>query len=787
MYNKGREGSEGMIQSKKKWHIQKPDDQIVQTLTTGLGLSTMAAKILAARGFTSIEQATSWLHMDEQAIHDPFLMNGMDEAVFRIEQALDEGEKILVYGDYDADGVTSTKVLLDVLYDLGADVIFKIPNRFTHGYGPHIDLFQEAYDEGVRLIITVDNGISAVDQVRYAKDLGMDVIITDHHEPGDVLPEADVILHPRVPEDSYPFGELAGVGVAFKLAHALYGELPEHLFEYVAIGTVADLVPLEGENRYFVKRGLEALRHSYNPWVHAMCEVSGQDQQKIDEESIGFLFGPRLNAVGRLGEARPAVELLMSDDETKAMALAKTLNDANTDRKDLVKTITDEAIAMIESDDVLKNSLVLVVAQKGWNPGVVGIVASRLVEEYYKPTIVLCIDEEKGTAKGSARSIEGYHLYNELAKNRDLVPHFGGHPMAAGMTFPAEHVDELRRRLDTQARACLTEEQLQAKLFVDIPLTLEEITVDAIEDIAKLGPFGMHFAKPIYALEQMQIASMKKIGAAHNHLKLEITDGASSIDAVSFNNGHLADELTYGVNVSFVGDVSINEWQGRKKPQFKVSDVQSEEWQLFDIRGIRQTSRWLQQLPIEDVQFIAFEDVTITHYASLLPKPILHVLRNDEEISTHGFVVLLDLPQNVQMLQTLLLEKKPARIYAHFFVKDSHYFSGMPSREQFAWFFKLLKQNPNLHWREHFPKIATQFGIQEDLLKFMTKVFFELEFVRIDKGLISVNPSPQKMALTEAPAYKERQSRIELEQLLLYAPYAELKQWFTANMHNNNM
>lgn len=772
-----------MIQAKKQWQVHKPNTNVVETLEQGLGVSKMAAKILASRGFTSVEQAHDWLQMDDDAMHDPFLINGMDEAVFRIEQALDEGEKIVVYGDYDADGVTSTTVLLNVLYDLGADVSFKIPNRFKHGYGPHIDLFQEAYDEGVRLIITVDNGISAVDQVRFAKDLGMDVIITDHHEPGDVLPEADVILHPRVPERSYPFGELAGVGVAFKLAHALYGELPEHLFEYVAVGTVADLVPLEGENRYFVKRGLEALRHSHNPWVAAMCAVSSQEQQKIDEDSIGFLFGPRLNAVGRLGEARPAVELLMSEEPAHAMSLAQQLNDANTDRKDLVKTITDEAIAMIESDEELKNSLVLVVAAESWNPGVVGIVASRLVEEYYKPTIVLCIDREKGTAKGSARSIEGYHLYNELAKNRDILPHFGGHPMAAGMTLPAEHVEALRHRLHAQAQACLTPEQLQAKLTVDIPLTIDEITVEAIEDIAKLGPFGMHFAKPVYALENMQIASMRKIGAAQNHLKLEITDGAASIDAVSFNNGHLADELTYGVNVSFVGDVSINEWQGRKKPQFKVNDVQTEDWQLFDIRGIRQVSRWLHQVPIEDVQFIAFQQETVQQFASLIPKPIM-LAEQSEDISRNGYVVIVDLPQNVQKLQTLLSDKKPARIYAHFFVKDSHYFNVMPSREQFAWFFKLLKQNPNLAWREHFPKIAQQFGIQQESLNFMTKVFFELQFVKIEKGLISVDPTAKKSVLTEAPAYKERQARMDMEQLLLYAPYAQLKEWFTAQMQS---
>ncbi|MGE7944226.1 single-stranded-DNA-specific exonuclease RecJ [Lysinibacillus xylanilyticus] len=772
-----------MILSKKRWQVERPDAMLVQTLQNDLQLSAIAAKILAARGCETTADAESLLNMTEASIHDPFLMHGMAEAVARIEQALENGEKILIYGDYDADGVTSTTVMLNVLLDLGADVSFKIPNRFIHGYGPHEALFREAHDEGVQLIITVDNGISGIEPIRVAKELGMDVIVTDHHEPGDELPPADIILHPRIPEGHYPFGELAGVGVAFKLAHALYGELPTHLIEYVAVGTVADLVPLVDENRYLVKRGIEEMRRSLSPWVQAMCEVASAEQAKINEETIGFYFGPRLNAVGRLGEAAPGVELLMAEDNAKAIALAKQLNACNSERKDIVKSITDEAIALIESDKKIGESLVLVVAGEGWNAGVVGIVASRLVELYYRPTIVLALDYEKGTAKGSARSIEGFHLYNELAKNRDILPHFGGHPMAAGMTLSLDHVDELRSRLDTQARACLSEEHLTPVLNIDIPLKMDEISADAIEEIATLGPFGTDFPKPVYVLEDVEIASMRKIGAAENHIKMELTDGYEKLDSVGFNKGHLHDELTFGIKVSFTGDLQINEWQGRKKAQFMIEDVQTTEWQLFDIRGIRQTSRWLNTVPKEEATFIAFRPETITYYQSLIGVPILAVDSTLSNVNQSQYIVLLDLPQNVRMLENVLQKTTPSRIYAHFYMPDSQYFNGLPTREQFSWYYKFLKNRPAFPINMHLDDLAKHTGWPLDALKFMTQVFFELDFVKMESGLTTVNVNAPKQALTEAPSYKQRSEQIEMEQKLVYAPYIELKQWFDERLH----
>lgn len=762
-----------MASINKKWVIQRPNEQHVEHLQKQLKLSPIAAKILVARGCQTVEQAQKILSMDEQAIHDPFLLHNMDKAVARIEQALEAGEKILIYGDYDADGITSTTVMLHTLLDLGADVDFVIPNRFAHGYGPNEQLFREAHEKGVQLIITVDNGISGIEPIRVAKELGMDVIVTDHHEAGEVLPPADVIIHPRVPEGHYPFGELAGVGVALKVAHALYGEIPTHLYELAAIGTIADLVPLVDENRYIVKQGIKHLRQSQSPWVEAFCKVASAKQAEINEETIGFYFGPRLNAIGRLGDAMPGVHFMMSEDAETAKGLAELLNSKNAERKNIVATITEEAVAMIESDDKLKNAHVLVVAQEGWNPGVVGIVASRLVEQYYRPTIVLSLDTEKGTAKGSARSIEGFHLFNELVKNRDILPHFGGHPMAAGMTLAAEHVEQLQMRLNEQAKACLTEEQLIPKLTIDIPLELSEITVEAIEEIGQLGPFGTDFPKPVFALEQVKVSAMRKIGANENHLKLELDDGYCTMDAVGFNKGYLFNEISYGVALSFVGDLQINEWQNRKKPQFMVQDVQSNEWQLFDLRGKKQ----LVNIPQEETLFVVFDERLVPYFEQHVP-----VTLAEQIVGQKPYVAVLDLPPNEERLAELLQRLQPQRIYAHFYTASSQYFSGMPTRQHFSWYYSFLKKRPNFALQQHIEPLAKHIGLNIDVINFMTKVFFELGFVTIENGLTTVVESASKQALETAPSYKERSAQIQLEQKLLYATYSELKQWLDGQM-----
>lgn len=767
-----------MLQSKKKWMIQSPDEQFVQQLRQELHISSLTAKILASR-VHSVDEAKHIFYMDDTQLHHPYLLSGMKEAVERIKSALKRQEKILIYGDYDADGITSTAIMLNVLLDLGADVEYEIPNRFIHGYGPHEELFRKAYEQGIQLIITVDNGISGIEPIGLAKELGMDVIVTDHHEPGEELPPADVIIHPRIPQGHYPFGELSGAGVAFKLAHALYGEVPEHLYEYAAVGTIADLVPLIGENRYIARKGIERLRRSNRPWVQAMCDASGVKKHEIDEEVIGFYFGPRLNAIGRLEDAKPGVEFLMSGDWESAFAGAKLLNEKNRERKEIVNAITEEAAEIIESDSAIRDSLVLVVAKEGWHEGVIGIVASRLVEKYYKPVIVFSIDPETGLAKGSGRSIEGFHIYNELAKNRDILPHFGGHPMAAGMTISVEHIDELRERLHLQAATCLTEESLTPKLAIDVPVDLREVTVEAIEEVQMLKPFGVGFEKPLFAIQGVHVRSMRKIGANEEHIKMELENEDGIIDAVGFHKGYLFNEITYGVKVSVAGDLQINEWQGRKKPQFFISDVQTFEWQLFDFRGKVDVHQWVDAIPGES-SFVAFRKETVQYFDRILPS--IQLFEDGMMDSLSPFLVLMDLPKRIGDLEKLIEIARPRRIYAVFYTPKPLYFHGMPTRKHFALYYTFLKNRPFFNLNEHLHHLSKHLGFTEDAIKFMTKVFFELGFVTIENGLIKVNQFAAKRSLTEAAAYQLRKQQIELEQQFLYSTYTELKQWFNERM-----
>ncbi len=766
-----------LIESINKWTIERPDENIVEDLSKELHIPSVHAKILVARGITDPAEANSFLHMDETALHDPFLLHDMEKAVEIITVAIAANKKIAIYGDYDADGVTSVTVLMTTLEKLGADVFFAIPNRFEHGYGPNKDLFQEVYEKGASVIITVDNGVSGVDEVAFAKTLGMQVIITDHHEAGDTWPDADATIHPRHPEGNYPFKDLAGVGVAFKLACALTGEIERDLIELVAIGTVADLVPLRGENRYFVKKGIELMRKSKRPAIQALTRLASTEQAQLTEESIGFMIGPRLNAAGRLGDADPAVDLLKTEDITVAMRLAESLNDLNKERQAIVATITSEAEIMIH--ELYGNEIpsVFVIAKEGWNPGVVGIVASRITEKYYRPSILLSIDAETGKAKGSARSIEGFNMYAELNKNAKILPHFGGHPMAAGLTLLEKDITELRTNLNLQAKEVLTADQLIPKLAIDVPLSLDEIDIATLEGLETLRPFGMGFSKPVYMLEDLFIKSVRKIGAAKNHMKLELTDDKQTLDTIGFGFGNTADEITQGLKVSVTGDLQVNEWNGNKKPQLLLKDILSNEWQLFDLRGIKEMSRWLPSIPTVHTTFLAFHQETIDQLQSAMNGNVIH-LYNAPDMPINRFLVLLDIPNEMSTLKEVIQAFQPERVYAHFYVFESTYFDGLPTREQFGWFYSFLKSRGDFNLIKNGDTLTKHKGWRKDYVHFMSKVFSELEFVKMKDGVLTYIESASKRVLSEAPSYKEREHQMELEQRLLYAPYNELKRWF---------
>ncbi|MFA8439688.1 single-stranded-DNA-specific exonuclease RecJ [Pueribacillus sp. YX66] len=768
-----------MLESLTRWQVKEIDEAIVQQIQNKLSISEVTARLLVSRGIESVESAKNFLHIDSTPYFDPFLLKDMERAVKRIHTAIEKQETILIFGDYDADGVTSTSLLVYTFRKLHAKFLTYIPNRFTEGYGPNEAAFRWAKQQGVSLIVTVDTGISAVYEAEVAKELQLDLIITDHHEPPLTLPDAFAIINPKQPDCSYPFNELAGVGVAFKLAQALVGTVPKELLDLVAIGTVSDLVPLIEENRKFVFEGIPLIENSDKPGIQALLASCGLNGKPLDEEQIGFLLGPRLNAAGRMDSADPALQLLIAMNEDDANAWAEQLNELNKERQKLVDAMAKQAIDLVE--EKYKNDRVIVISHEGWNSGVIGIVASRLVERYYRPVVALAIELESGEAKGSARSIAHFDLYANLSLCEDILVNFGGHTMAAGLTINVNQIDELRQRLNVIAQEQLTGDDFIPITEIDVECNVEDVTIETLEEIAQLAPFGVGNPKPKVLLENKQLSHVRKIGSQENHLKFQLKENEAVLEGVGFRFGHLFHEVTQNVSVSLVGELSINEWNGFRKPQVILSDLSVQNWQLFDYRGVKQVAEHLKRLRAEDVQLIYFRNETIDalqlyHWEQVAYCPITN---NGSFDLNRPYHVILDLPRQENELSDWYasIAKQPKRTYAFFHHAEDHLFTPIPSREQFKLFYALMKKVQQTTVEKAF-RLARSYRLRDDSIHFITKVFNELNFVKINEGNLSFVNNPEKKALTDSKTYQHKLAMIEIEKKLLYSSYDELKSFF---------
>jgi len=557
-------------------------------------ITPFLARLLLLRGIDTTEKAQEFLTPDLQALHDPFLMLGMDAAIHHIMESISRGDQITIYGDYDVDGVTSTTILLKTLQACNAKVNYYIPDRIEEGYGINIAAIQALANGGTKLLISVDTGITALEQVAFAKSLGLNVIITDHHECQETLPCADSILNPKQPECKYPFKLLAGVGVTYKLVQALakrYSldkEFILDLLEIVAVGTVADLVPLLGENRTMVYHAFLRMENMQNIGLKALFDVAGVDIAKRSAGVIGFQIGPRLNAAGRLGDAKRGVELFLTTDREKAFSIAEALNGENQKRRDMEEQIFSEADELIRNGLIQDNPKILVVAHEGWHHGVIGIVASRITQKYYRPTILLAIEE--GVASGSARSVEDFSIFDALMSTKHVFIKFGGHEMAAGMSLSEDKIEELTQNINEYAREHMTEEVLIPKAKIEKELLLDEVTIDLIESLEQFEPFGMGNEEPRF-LMMGKIDSMELMGKEKNHFKLRLTNEQISnlvtssvsksvskpisrpIDAVSFYGSDYYDTLIEDMSVGVIGTLQINEWKSYKNPQIFIKEV----------------------------------------------------------------------------------------------------------------------------------------------------------------------------------------------------------------------
>lgn len=552
------------------------NEGLARQLAAELKISLPVAKLLLTRNIRTRQQAERFLWPEKEKPNNPFLLTDMEKAVPIILDSLEKKEKICIYGDYDVDGITATSLLFLFFQDMGADISYRLPHRIRDGYGLNEDAIRELKERGIDLIITVDTGISAVNEVKLAKELGFKIIVTDHHECQAVLPEADAVIDPKRPDDSYPFKEIAGVGVAFKLICALTEKLrekdadfaldPYQYIELVAVGTVSDLMPLVEENRIFVKKALAKMKQTDNKGLKALLEVAGVEQDKVTSSSIGFRIGPRLNAAGRMGDAGRGVELFISRKDEESIKLAEELDMENRKRQETENEILQEALNQISEysapDDIL------VVAGQGWHHGVVGIVASRVLERYYRPVIVLAVEGDM--AVGSARSIEGFNLFEALCACQDLFTKFGGHEMAAGMSLPADKIDEFRKRINQYAKERLTAEIMTRREVVDFSVDIAELNLSLLDELQLLEPYGVGNPEPKFLIEG-NLSEIRQMGKENQHLRLGLRNKQGYIDGVAFFEGQEAERLYSDFPIKATGSVQINEWNGMKKPQMMLS------------------------------------------------------------------------------------------------------------------------------------------------------------------------------------------------------------------------
>ena len=559
---------------RKKWLVVGDREEEDVKYAAQLGISPFLAGILRRRNICDVEQAKAFLRPEtEQEYYDPFLMRDMERAVARIRRAIENSERIIVYGDYDVDGITSTTLLVRALRRLGAEADYYIPDR-QEGYGLHTESLNQLADDGAKLVVTVDCGIASISEIE-ALHGKLDIVVTDHHLPGEKLPEAAAVVDPHRTDCEYPFKDLAGVGVAFKLCQALFRELRNESFEddleLVALGTVADIVPLLSENRKLVKIGLSRMKGTKIEGLRQLIEAAGLSGQDISSGQVGFMLAPRLNAAGRLETAMRGVELLLSEDGEKALEIAQGLNQLNSERQQVEADIVEQAKEQLASVDTAA-ARTLVVVGEGWHPGVIGIVASRLVELYYRPTVVINVQD--GIGKGSCRSIPGFHLFDALTAAKDSLVQFGGHEMAAGLTVLPEKIDDLRAALDNYAALHLNEEDYIPRLELEADLLPKDITIKLVEDLAKLEPYGMANPKPLFGSFDVRGFDAKTIGREGQHLKFSLRGGADSLEAIGWNMSEKL-VLLYRGNVDMAYMPEINEWNGKISVQCKLKELRS--------------------------------------------------------------------------------------------------------------------------------------------------------------------------------------------------------------------
>ena len=567
----------------KKWVVkEKGDTAVVKQLSAALNVSESLANLMAQRNISSASEATAFFNPSLDYLHDPFLMKDMNIAVDRISTAVKKNERILVYGDYDVDGTTAVALMYSFLKDQYSNVEYYIPDRYKEGYGVSYQGLDYAYQNNCKVVITLDCGIKAVEKVKYARSKGLDVIICDHHYPGDEIPKALAVLDAKQQSCSYPYKELSGCGVGFKLiqAYSRVHGIPfsniAHYLDLVAVSIASDIVPLTGENRVMAYFGLKRLNESPRTGLKEIIRES-EVTKALTIEDVVFKIGPRINAAGRMETGSKAVDLLVSRDTLVATGISKEINNFNIERRSVDRIITTEAMRMIAEDQRTVNSRTTVLYNPTWKKGVIGIVASRLIETYYRPTVILT--ESNGFATGSARSVQGYDLYQAIESCSDLLESFGGHMYAAGLTLKKENIRPFMERFEQYVNSTITEEQLVPRIFVDTELSFSEINEQFFKTMSQFQPFGPENMSPVFVSRKVfDTGSGRMVGSSGEHLKLDLcqeSTGQKSYSAIAFSQANHFEYIRGGNPFDICYSLEMNEFRGNRNLQLNIRDIKT--------------------------------------------------------------------------------------------------------------------------------------------------------------------------------------------------------------------
>ena len=744
---------------KYNWIYPNYDENFIKELES-YSISENIAKILNARNITDMTSVKKYFSDEYEEGYDPFLMHDMQKAVDRINEAIENEERILVYGDYDADGITSTVLLVETLISMGANVSSYIPNRFEEGYGPNKEAFTKIIDSGITLIITVDNGIAGVEEVDLANELGCDVIVTDHHKIQDTIPNAYAIIHPEHPEGNYPFKKLAGVGVAFKLAHALLEIFPDFLLDLVAIGTIADMVSITDENRIFVKQGLELINEDPRIGLKMLLELSGIDT-KIDEQTVGFYIAPKLNSIGRMDSAKLGLTFLMAEEPVTARALAEQIEQYNIQRKQITEDIVKDVINKIENSEKKQKNVIMVSGE--YHEGVLGIVASNIVEKYQKPVFIM--NEKEGVLKGSARSIFDFNIYEAMNKISDLFLAFGGHTLAAGFSFEKSNFEKIEEFLDNEFEEFKQNNDLKANKNIDIVTSLEDISYQFLNSLDALKPYGMDFEKPTVLIENAMVLNKAYFGSEKQYLRLTIADEVGNLDCITFKDSVTFDKVEKNDIIDLLCNIDKNNFNGRTKLQAHIIDINIKEFLFEDLRFINYD---IANIDINCLKLSKHRDDKDNNFYQY--KDLDSLI--DEEFE---YIYLLDIPTSKEYLYKII-NLKPKKVFLICEEKQVLSDVYLIDKNRLIKLFNLIlsTNNKQINVAQQLDKLLAILKTNVDSLKIMIQIFKELELINFVNNTIILNPDYKTVDLKKSSSFIRMENIFEVENLLLKESIANI-------------